>query len=152
LLQVQEKDGFLQEALRFEKDYKHGRMLLLSKVIISASLYFPVVLLSFSDTGVFFGLVSNAYSALLGLKRGVGSVGTWDKLVQSFPQLLVQYAQHCVSDQAWDELGGHEEGRRKEVSDIESRRRALALRKHEKDGVLVHVVLCPLPLGKEVGM
>ena len=116
-VQITDDEGFLQQALRYRQDYKDGRMLLFSKILINVSLYLPVLLLSFSDTGVFFGLVSSAYSAWLGLKRGVGSVGSWVKLMQSFPSLLTQFSQHCVSDEAWQELaGGHQGGNGREVS------------------------------------
>ena len=40
-------------------------------------------------------------------------MGSWRDLVQSFPSLLVQYTEHCVSQQSWDLMGGFD--KKKEV-------------------------------------
>eukprot|EP00879_Flechtneria_rotunda_P005368 GHRR01005656.1.p1 GENE.GHRR01005656.1~~GHRR01005656.1.p1 ORF type:complete len:1010 (+),score=343.06 GHRR01005656.1:121-3150(+) len=60
----------------------------------------PVLLLSFSDTGLLFSLVGGLTSAWIGFRRGVGSIKSWTQMVSRFSVLLDNYKQHCLSRSA----------------------------------------------------
>lgn len=66
-------DVMLQKALNVHQSSQPGASTA-SNVLILTALAFPVVLMSFSDTGMFFSVVGALVSAARGFKRGVGSI------------------------------------------------------------------------------
>jgi len=68
---VKGRSSYLGDALEMEQN---PVVTAVSQATTLVALAVPVILLSFSDTGLIFSLVGAAVSALEGFQRGVGSI------------------------------------------------------------------------------
>lgn len=69
-MQITEARGFLPDAV----DVDNRQVSAVGHAITIVALAVPVILLSFSDTGLIFSLVGAALSAVEGFQKGVGSI------------------------------------------------------------------------------